>query len=251
MKEIVLGVLDHMDEYANVSERMAAELMNMGNSVSHAITAFNAGTDSTYQVADCGSESIGLGKEIATIDGFVKAIATGLRSADSAAVTFSLGSLAANGVLDSSKEIERLAGDVSLLNLLGRFDAFDGAKDGKLDGLISIKDIERVAARSKDPIEKAEAKWLLEHRSVLDALDRGDSADFSTDGKISKSDIKRYTEQRIAVQVMNDHFDEFDKATTNKADGKVSRQDIEEVMNTTRIQKFARRQKLFSTTNEP
>ena len=229
MSSKVLGVPDLMEDYAEISLRMSDDLGRSGNSVSHAITAFNDRTETRYQVIDCGPGLTGLGDEIATIDSFVRAIALGLRAADSTSISFKLGAYAVDAILETSKDVERLAGDVALSSLLSQFDLFDKAKDNKRDGVVSIKAIERIAESSKNPTQRAAAAWLLDHRKVLEAIDRSDSVDNTSDERITKKDINRFLKQRAAVQVMNDRFDEFDSATTGKTDGKISRQDIEKV----------------------
>jgi hypothetical protein len=108
--------------------------------------------------------------------------------------------------------------------------------------LVSVKDIERIAATSTTPVEKAAAAWLLEHREVLGAIDQADSRFNATDNKISRGDIQRFRQQRAAFQVLNDNFSEFDGAQTIQADGtvtldgKVSREDIEKVARTSKNQ---------------
>jgi hypothetical protein len=243
MNETVLGVLDHMVDYATISERMGSAIFDHGVNVTVAIGALNGASEPRFNISDCGVELRGFGNEIVEIDRFVKAIAEELRSADAKSISVPMGAKATNVALAPASGVERLAGDVSLSLLSEKFAVFDTANGGKSDGLMSIKDVERLATTSKDPVERAAAKWLLENPKVLDAIDRADSPNGFEDDKLSKGDIVRYLKQRKAFQVLLDNFEEFDGATTKKAqvgdafgvtDGKVSRKDIEMVATASR-----------------
>jgi hypothetical protein len=238
VNEIVLGVLGHMLEYATISERTGGAIFDQGVNVTVAIGAFNGTTESRFQVSDCGLELRGFGNEIVEVDQFVRAIAEELRAADVGIISVPMGAKAAKVALAAASGVERFAGDVSIAVLSDQFGSFDTASGRNSDGLVSVKDIERIAKSSKDPVEKSAAKWLLEHRKVIQAIDRADSPNGFDDDKISKADITRYIKQRKAFQVMLDNFVEFDGATTKKAkpsdafgmtDGKVSRKDVEKV----------------------
>jgi hypothetical protein len=243
MNDTVSGVIDHMIDYATISERMGYAVSDQGISVSNVIKGFNASTEPQYAVQDCGPELAGFGTCIREVDSFVKSIADQLRAADSNVITVPVGAAAATIALKGASGIERLAGDIALAYLFDNFEKFDRAKPSeKSDGFVSVKDIERIATTSRDPIARASAAWLLEHQQVLAAMNRADSGGNVAYDKIMKSDIERFRKQRAAFQVFNDNFSEFDGAQTRQADGtvkldgKVSRQDIEKVAKTSKNQ---------------
>jgi hypothetical protein len=229
MNDQVMGILDQMREYSTISARMGDALIDEGIIVDRALTQFNANTEAAYNVGNCGSLLATFGAQVHDVDHFVTAIAEELRKADSGTITNQMEANAARAILPGAKSVERMAGDVAMICLLTEFESFDSVKNGKSDGRISMKDVERVAKDSNDPIKRAAAAWLLSHKEVLTALDRADSPTDTTDNRISREDIARYLIQRAAYQVMEDNRKLFDAATTGKSDGKISRKDIEHV----------------------
>lgn len=232
-RSTVMGVLDDMNAYASVSAQMGDELDHAGRVVSHALQAFNSASEPTYQVGNCGPGLSVLGEQVTQIDSFVKSIADALRQADAGTISFKIGADATRPALSDAAALERAAGDVALFYLLKDFSAFDAIDDGESDGIVSVKDIERVAAKATDPEVRASAAWLLDHKEVLHAIDEADAQPYAgPDGKITAHDVARYMTQRAAYQVFTANIGVFDDPNVKERDGKVSRADIERMLNT-------------------